>query len=184
MTLSLIFKYILFVIVSFFTACNYSEESSDQKQTEISSIYSNQNKTDHEWIGVLNGLGFDGQIKDRILFITSSSQCGSCLHELSLWNESVERGNIDIDKTLLVVIEKFENRYRNFLETNDFVFPAFRDSAAVLINEDFITSLPRKIYFDKNATPMTVHPLGGDENIDKFLSILDLPSNHLLMKIN
>src|SRR6056297_3654153 len=44
------------------------------------------------------------------LFVTSSSQCGSCLHELSLWNESVERGDIDIDKTLLVVTEKFENR--------------------------------------------------------------------------
>ena len=108
----------------------------------------------------MNKLGFDGSIKDRILFITSSSQCGSCLHELSLWNESVERGDIDIDKTLLVVTEKFDNRYRNFLETNDFAFPTFRDSAAVLVNEDFIKSLPKKIYFDKYATLKSMHPLG------------------------
>ncbi|HKK61644.1 MAG TPA: hypothetical protein VJ951_03735, partial [Bacteroidales bacterium] len=129
------------------------------------------NKLKSEWITALRGLGYEGELKNLVLLVSSSSQCGSCMRELEYWNNTSINKEINED-ILLIVVEKYRSRYKNFISNNDLSIPSLQDSSAKLLKYGFAPSGPIKIYFNENGEITRVHPLGGDSSLPVFKSEL------------
>jgi len=143
------------------------------------SVYSfNENLTIDDWEAMLESLGYNDSLANTLIFVTSSIHCSTCLQELSIWNDLVINNKLYINNAVLIVIEKFENRYQNFLVNNKLVIPSIQDSSAILIENNFIPRLPVKIYFDNNGNPDRIHTLGGDEYLREFASDLTQLDEH------
>lgn len=151
---------ILLLLLIFGTSC--------QKNTD-SSPYPNNEMGEEQWISVLKNIGYvDESIKNSVLLVTTSTHCQDCLRELSFWN-NFETEKAKAVRIFLVVVERYETRYQNFLENNGLNIPSFRDSSAVLTRKNFIPAIPVKIYFNEDGNNTLTHPIGSDLHFQDFL---------------
>lgn len=154
--------FIIFIFI-FFISCS-------NEQDRLNYIF-NTERTSAEWESKLKDLGYSKSLNNTVLLITHTTHCSSCLSELEKWN-SVASNNSDIVNIFLVVIERYENRYQNFILRHAHSIDSLQDSSSVLLKEDFIPSLPSKIFFDVSGKPVSVHTLGGDIFLDEFIDNL------------
>src|SRR5690625_3544254 len=153
---------LLTVLTILLLSCNRSDRNSDLvKFLKI---------TEDKWITELQELGFDKgkNLKNTILLVTSSTHCPDCLGELSVWNEINQREHKDF-KIILVVIERYTSRYKNFLARNGLSISSLQDRSALAIEEELIPFVPVKIYFDPSGTARRMHIIGSDDAFANFL---------------
>lgn len=150
-------SYILLLLFIFSVSC--------QKNTQYTP---NAEIDEEQWISALTDIGYDESIKNSVLLVTTSTHCQDCLRELSYWN-NFETKNSNSINIFLVVIERYETRYKNFLENNGLNIASFRDSSAILVQNDFIPAIPVKIYFNENGQSTRIHPIGSDIYLQDFI---------------
>ena len=158
------------VLLLLFISCRDNDETFvEKKENNVESkfYHSGNNKSKSDWISALRGLGYEGELKNLILLVSSSSQCGNCLRELEYWNNTSINEDI-----LLIVVEKYRSRYENFISNNNLSFSSLRDSSAILLKIGLAPSGPIKIYFNENGEITRIHPLGGDSSLPEFKSEL------------
>lgn len=131
---------------------------------------SNYLGTEELWLKTLHTIGVEkNELANSVLLITGSTHCPDCLQELAFWTDYYKKSKNEIDLSL-IVIERYEERYRNFLNRNNIDIPAFRDSTASITENDLIPSVPVKIHFDNNGYIKRIHSIGSDPALEDFLA--------------
>lgn len=155
---------IIFAISVFFlsTNCNKTEEKENYQQyLEI---------TEQQWTAALKNLGFEhDDLSNTVLLVTGSTHCSDCLEELSFWNDLFTKENNSFN-LYLVVIERYESRYINFLERNNLDIRSFQDQSASIPQSQLIPFIPVKMYFDRVGNIRRLHSIGSDDSLNDFLS--------------
>jgi len=131
---------------------------------------SNYLGTEELWLKTLNTIGVEkDELANSVLLITGSTHCPDCLKELDFWTDYYKNSKNEIDLSL-IVIERYEERFRNFLSRNNFNIPSYRDSTASITENDLIPSVPVKIFFDSNSQIRRIHSIGSDPALKDFLA--------------
>lgn len=122
----------------------------------------------YKWENTLRELGYDlNNNTESVVLVTGSSHCSSCLEELKFWNREIV--NQEISEIVLVVVEKFEERYSNFLNQNNLKITSVRDGNGKLFSEDLIPLLPVKVLISEDGNIERIHSIGGDKFLANFL---------------
>ncbi|HMB96955.1 MAG TPA: hypothetical protein VKM36_00615 [Balneolaceae bacterium] len=160
------------VIAAIQTGCQKNEHE------HVSVDSSNYLGTEELWLKTLHTIGVEkNELANSVLLITGSTHCPDCLQELAFWTDYYKKSKNEIDLSL-IVIERYEERYRNFLNRNNIDIPAFRDSTASITENDLIPSVPVKIHFDKNGNIKRIHSIGSDPALEDFLADFSAIKDH------
>lgn len=142
---------------------------SDKSELTESVFELNQETSTEDWKHYLASIGIpNSDLKQTVLLIVPSMNCMSCIQELEYWNKLVVE-NEEI-KISLIVIEKYEARYNNFINNNDLLITAYRDSLSYLLENNYIPTIPVKLYFGVEGDLKRVHPIGNDPALMSFLA--------------
>jgi hypothetical protein len=75
--------------------------------------------------------------------------CGECHQELTYWNSSL---NSIPDSTIhVVVIDRYAANADNFILREGFEFTYHYDTAANVLKDSLLATLPRRVYFRNNS---------------------------------
>lgn len=107
-------------------------------------------KSGEDWADYLQEIGVDNtKLKNSVLLVLQSSECSPSIAELKWWDEfQLERKYI---KVKLIILEKYATTFESFLNHEEIMIPAYRDSSGAIFRHDLIPSTPMKVHIDKKA---------------------------------
>lgn len=125
-------------------------------------------KTEHEWLSVMAGLGYQGtEVRHHVLLVVHATECAPCLRELAWWTtRGKEKTGADVS---LVVIEKHKTVFNAFVEAKDIEIPVFWDSSATMFEQELIPTTPVKLYFNEQGHILSIDHMGANGDIRPFL---------------
>jgi hypothetical protein len=144
--------------------------SCSDKSELLESVFElNQETSTEDWKYYLASIGIpNSDLKQTVLLIVPSMNCMSCIQELEYWNRLVVEN--DENKISLIVIEKYEARFNNFINNNELLITAYRDSTSYLLKKNYLPTIPVKVYFGVEGDLKRVHPIGNDPGLNAFLA--------------
>ena len=102
-----------------------------------------------QWKSYFSTINADINLQHSVVLFTNPVYCGECHQELTYWNSSL---NSIPDSTIhVVVIDRYAANADNFILREDFEFTYHYDTAANVLKDSLLATLPRRVYFRNNS---------------------------------